>query len=83
MKNEMKFYRVVKDAESIFNNRPLQYVEDELGPRVLTPNCIIHGREVYTLEGDEIEDSPSKMEKRLRRAKMRCGKDGAQSILEH
>ena len=37
------FTRVSKDSEIIFNNQSLQYVEDELGPRVLTPSRIIHG----------------------------------------
>ena len=32
------FSRVIKDIEIVFNNRPLQYVEDEFGSRVLTPN---------------------------------------------
>ena len=41
------FSRVVKDIEILFNNRSIQYVEDEQGPRVLTPNTIIHGRDVY------------------------------------
>ena len=61
------FCRVAKDTEVIFNYRPLLYVEDEIGPRVLTPNSIIHGREVYTLEENEIEETASKMEKRLRK----------------
>ena len=63
------FTRVIKDIEIIFNNRPLQYVEDELGPRVLTPNRIIHGRDIHLLEETEEQDSPSKMEKRIRKAK--------------
>ena len=41
------FSRVVKDIEIVFNNRPIQYVEDGLGPIVLTPNRIIHSRDVY------------------------------------
>ena len=56
------FSRVIKDIEIIFNNRPLQYVEDDLGPRVLTPNRIIHGRDVHLLEEIEEPDNPSKME---------------------
>ena len=63
------FTRVIKDIEIIFNNRPLQYVEDELGPRVLTPNRIIHGRDIHLLEETEEQDSPSKMENRIRKAK--------------
>jgi len=35
------FCRVVKATEIIFNNWPLQYVEDEIDPRVLTPNSIM------------------------------------------
>ena len=57
------------DTEIIFNKRPLQYVEDELGPRVLTPNRIIHGRDIHLLEEIEEPDSPSKIEKRIRKAK--------------
>ena len=63
------FSRVVKDIEIMFNNRPIQYVEDELGSRVLTPNRIIHSRDVYLLEEQEEADTPSKMEKRIRAAK--------------
>ena len=63
------FSRVAKDTEIVFNNHPIQYVEDELGPRVLTPNRIIHGRDVYLLEELEEADTPSKMEKRIRAAK--------------
>ena len=40
------FGRVIKDIEIVFNNRPLQYVENEFGSRVLTQNSIIHGRNV-------------------------------------
>ena len=63
------FSRVVKDIEIVFNNRPIQYVEDQLGPRVLTPNRIIHGRDVYLLEELEEADTSSKTEKRIRTAK--------------
>ena len=64
-----RFTRVIKDIEIIFNNRPLQYVEDERGPCVLTPNRIIHGRDIHLLEEIEEPDSPCKMEKRIRKAK--------------
>ena len=63
------FSRVIKDIEIVFNNRPLQYVEDEFGSRVLTPNSIIHGRNVYLLEDIEEPDNLSKMERRVRKAK--------------
>ena len=63
------FTGVIKDIEIIFNNRPLQYVEDELGPRVLTPNSTIHCRDIHLLEESEEPDSPSKMEKHIRKAK--------------
>ena len=61
--------RVIKDIKIIFNNRPLQYVEDEMDIRVLTPNRIIHGRDIYQLEEIEEPDSLNKMEKRIRKAK--------------
>ena len=41
-------YRVVKDAEIIFNNRPLQYVEDKVGPRVLTNRHSLFMKERFT-----------------------------------
>ena len=63
------FMGVIKDIEIIFNNRPLQYVEDELRPPVLTPNRKIHGRDIYLLEEYEKPDSPSKMDKGIRMAK--------------
>ena len=68
------FSIAVKDAEIIFNSRPLQYVDDEIGPRVLTPNSLIHGREIYTLEENEMEETANKMEKRLRKAKVEMWK---------
>ena len=63
------FTRVITDIKIIFNNRPLQYDEDESRPRVLTPNRIIHGRDIHLLEEIEEPDSPSKMEKHIRKAK--------------
>ena len=63
------FTRAIKDIEIIFNNRPLQYVEEELGPRLLTPNRIIHGQDIHLLEDTKEQDSPSKMENRIRKAK--------------
>ena len=63
------FGRVIKDIETVFNNRPLQHVEDEFSLRVLTPNSIIHGRNVYLLEDIEEPDNPSKMERCVRKAK--------------
>ena len=53
----------------VFNNKPLKYVENELGSRVLTPNSNIHGRNVYMLEDTEEPDNPSNMERRVRKAK--------------
>ena len=58
-----EFSRVIEDIEAVFNNRPMQYVEDEFGSRVLTPNSVIHERNVYLLEDIEEPDNPSKMEK--------------------
>jgi len=36
---------------------------------VLTPKSIIHGREVCTLEENEIEETASELEKRIRKTK--------------
>lgn len=63
------YSRVIKDIKIIFNNRPLQCMEDGMGTRVLAPNRIIHGRDIYQLEEIEEPDSPSKMERRIRKAK--------------
>ena len=63
----MDFAELLK-TEIIFNNR-LLHVEDEIDPRVLTQNSILHGRVIYILEEEEIEETASKMEKRLRTAK--------------
>ena len=61
--------RVIKDIEIMFNNRPLQYVEDDMDVRVLTPNRIIQGRDIYQLEEIEEPDSLNKIKKRIRKAK--------------
>ena len=53
----------------MFNNRPIQYVEDEIGPRDLTSKRIIHSRDVHLVEEPEEADTPSKMDKRIRAAK--------------
>ena len=60
---------MIKDIEIIFNSQPLQHVKDELGPRVLTPNRIIHGRDIHLLEEIEEPDSSSKIEKHIGKAK--------------
>ena len=39
--------------------------KDKLGPRVVTSNRIIHGRDIHILEETEEPVSPSKMEKRI------------------
>ena len=60
------FSRVIKDIEIMFNNCPIQYVEDKVGSRVLTPNSYIHGRDVHLLKELKEADTPSKMKKRIR-----------------
>ena len=40
-----------------------------MGTRVLTLDRIIHGRDIYQVEEIEEPDSPSKMKKKIRRAK--------------
>ena len=50
---------ILLDVEINMNNRPLAYVEDEIQLNVLTPNSMILGRDVKTInstaEGDSDE----------------------------
>ena len=50
---------ILLDVEINLNNRPLAYVEDEIQLNVLTPNSMILGRDVKTInstaEGDSDE----------------------------
>ena len=50
---------ILLDVEINMNNRPLAYVEDEIQLNVLTPNSMIFGRDVKTInstaEGDSDE----------------------------
>ena len=77
---------LAESLQIVFNNRSLQYVEDEFGSRVLTPNSNIHGRQVYMLEDIEEPDNPSKMERHVRKAKgvmwERWSKQYVQSLRE-
>ena len=61
---------VVMDIERHLNNRPLTYVEDELGKdRVLTPNTILWGQNSYTVDEDFEEEKLTQFEKRLQHAR--------------
>ena len=42
-----EFKRVIMDVQVNMNNRPITYVEDELGPRTLSPNSILNVNDQY------------------------------------
>ena len=57
------------DVQVNMNNRPITYVEDELGPRTLSPNSILNVKDQYLLQDVEDisdDDAFSKSEKRIR-----------------
>ena len=58
----------------------MQYFEDEFDSRVLTPNSIIHGRNVYFLEDIEEPNNPSKRENVSEKQRKLCGRDAANSM---
>ena len=60
---------VILDIERNLNNRPLTYVESEIGEEVLTPSIIMCGTNACPLEMEEDKDMSTKMAKRLNKAK--------------
>ena len=48
-----EFKKVIMDIQTQFNNRPITCVEDDLGPRKLTPNAILYMKDQHLLENDE------------------------------
>ena len=58
---------IIIDIECHLNNRPLTYIETEVGEgKVLTPNSILWGQNAYTLEDTEVDmDSVAKCQRRL------------------
>ena len=64
-----EFKREIMDVQVNMNNRPITYVEDELGPRTLSPNSILNVKDQYLLQDVEDisdDDAFSKSEKRIR-----------------
>ena len=45
--------RVIMDVQVNMNNRPITYVEDELGPCTLSPNSILNVKDQYLLQDDD------------------------------
>ena len=62
---------VIIDIERHMNNRPLTYIESEVGEgKVLTPNSIMWGQNAHTLEDLEVDvDSVTKFQRRLENAR--------------
>ena len=57
------------DIQTQFNNRPITYLEDDLGPRTLTPNAILYIKDLHLLENDEDitnDDIFTKSERRIK-----------------
>ena len=48
-----EFKESLLDVEAVLNNRPLTYLDEELGPEALTPNHLIHGRRIPTLAWEQ------------------------------
>ena len=64
-----EFKRVIMDVQVNVNNRPITYVEDELGPRTLSPNSILNVKDQYLFQDVEDisdDDAFSKSDKRIR-----------------
>ncbi len=61
---------VLMDVECHLNNRPLTYVEDELGEgRILTPNTIMWGQNSYVFDEDLEKEELTQYDKRLQQAR--------------
>ena len=70
-----EFKKVIMDIQTQFNNRPITYVEDDLGPRTFTPNAILYIKDQHLLENDEDvtnDDIFTKAEKRIKLKKRAC-----------
>ena len=62
--------QVIMDIERHLNNRPLTYVECESETQVLTPNVVMLGGNVHTIEEtEENTDELTAMNKRLANTK--------------
>ena len=44
---------VLREVESLINNRPLVYVDEEFEQEVLTPSILLHGQPTPILEGSD------------------------------
>ena len=66
-----EFEETLLDVEINLNNRPLTYVEDDIQLNVLTPNSIILGRDVSTINSNAGDDADewTKRQRYLQRCK--------------
>ena len=70
-----QFENVLMDVERHLNNRPLTYVEDELGEgTVLTWNIILWGQNSYVLDEDVETEELTQFDKRLQQAREHISK---------
>ena len=62
---------IIIDIEPHLNNRPLTYIETEVGEgKVLTPNSILWGKNAHTLDNTEVYlDSVTKCQRQLDNAR--------------
>ena len=73
---------VLLDIEIVMNNRPLNYVEDDIQLPLLTPNVLIHGVNIVNLDEDADNVNEPDLRKRasiLKDAKIWHGRDGPQN----
>ena len=62
---------VLLDIEKLLNNKPLNYIEEEINYPILTPNSLILGRDVNLPDAAPNESESETMKKRHKYIK-RC-----------
>ena len=83
------FENVILDIERHLNNRPLTYIESEVGEgKVLTPNILMWGQDAHTFDDIEIEvESVTKFQRRLENARVhvwrRWSQEYIKSLMDH
>ena len=71
-----EFEDVLLDVETVLNNRPLSYIEDENEKQILTPNTLIHGEDIILPQEDiDVLDEESPIRRRLAYIQ-RCKENG-------
>ena len=85
-----QLHAIVIDIEKNVNNRPLTYVEGEQEEeQVLTPNTILWGRNVYTIDEscaddeDDVVKLNNRMKQKRQHAWQRWKTEYVHSLMEH